>query len=38
VPFGVLPEDRVAAQAPFRRPERDALYGFRPEVWWRAPD
>jgi len=36
IPFGVLPEDRVAWRAPFRRPERDPLYGFRPEVWWRA--
>ncbi len=38
VPFGHLPGDRVAAAAALRRPERSALYGFRPEVWWVAPD
>ncbi len=39
VPFGTLPEDRVAAAPMLRRPERAALYGFRSEVWWveRAP-
>ena len=30
-------EDRIAARAGFRRPDRDPLYGFRPEVWWKAP-
>jgi peptide/nickel transport system substrate-binding protein len=37
VPFGVLAGDRVAAQATLRRPPRDALYGYRPEVWWHEP-
>ena len=36
VPFGVLPEDRVAARARFAKPEGSPVYGFRPEVWWRA--
>jgi peptide/nickel transport system substrate-binding protein len=34
IPFGYLPTDRVAAQAGYARPDRDPLYGFRPEVWW----
>ncbi|GMG84115.1 extracellular solute-binding protein [Paralimibaculum aggregatum] len=38
VPFGHLPEDRVAAQAGYARPERAPLYGFRPEVWWWQPE
>jgi len=37
VPFGVLAEDRIAAGTAYRRPERGTLYGFRPEVWWQAP-
>ncbi|MGF1444857.1 MAG: extracellular solute-binding protein [Pikeienuella sp.] len=35
VPFGVLAQDRIAASADLRRPDRDPLYGFRSEVWWR---
>ena len=38
VPFGTLAEDRIAASAAMRRPDASALYGFRPEVWWHAPD
>ncbi|HSF94906.1 MAG TPA: extracellular solute-binding protein [Thermohalobaculum sp.] len=34
IPFGYLPTDRVAWQSGYRRPERGALYGWRPEVWW----
>jgi len=36
VPFGTLPADRVAWLKGFERPDKPALYGFRPEVWWRA--
>jgi peptide/nickel transport system substrate-binding protein len=37
VPFGFLPADRVAWRRGHARPERPALYGYRPEVWWREP-
>ena len=36
IPFGYLPADRIAWQKGYARPERDALYGWRPEVWWKA--
>ncbi len=35
IPFGYLPTDRIAWQAGYGKPEKDPLYGFRPEVWWR---
>lgn len=35
IPFGYLPTDRVAWQAGFAKPDRDPLYGYRPEVWWK---
>ncbi len=35
IPFGYLPADRIAWQKGFAKPERDPLYGFRPEVWWK---
>jgi peptide/nickel transport system substrate-binding protein len=35
IPFGYLPSDRVAWQKGYVKPERDPLYGFRPEVWWK---
>jgi len=35
IPFGYLPTDRIAWQKEFAKPDRDALYGWRPEVWWR---
>ena len=38
IPFGYLPTDRVAWQRGYKRPERDALYGWRPEVWWKAAE
>jgi peptide/nickel transport system substrate-binding protein len=38
IPFGYLPTDRVAWQKGYARPERDALYGWRPEVWWKAAE
>ncbi|MEM9146568.1 MAG: extracellular solute-binding protein [Pseudomonadota bacterium] len=38
IPFGHIPEDRVAALASMKRPSRSALYGFRPETWWAEPD
>lgn len=38
VPFGTLEADRVAHLEGLGRPERAALYGHRPEVWWVAPD
>ena len=38
IPFGYLPTDRVAWQKDYARPERDALYGWRPEVWWKAAE
>jgi len=38
IPFGYLPTDRVAWQRGYARPERDALYGWRPEVWWKAAE
>ncbi len=34
IPFGYLPTDRIAWQKGFAKPDRDALYGWRPEVWW----
>jgi peptide/nickel transport system substrate-binding protein len=34
IPFGYLPVDRIAWQKGYARPARDALYGWRPEVWW----
>jgi peptide/nickel transport system substrate-binding protein len=34
IPFGYLPTDRIAWQRGYARPERGALYGWRPEVWW----
>ncbi len=37
IPFGYLSQDRVAAAAGLARPDRPALYGFRPEVWWAEP-
>jgi peptide/nickel transport system substrate-binding protein len=38
IPFGHLPTDRVAWQKGYARPERDALYGWRPEVWWKVAE
>jgi peptide/nickel transport system substrate-binding protein len=38
IPFGYLPTDRVAWQKGYARPERGALYGWRPEVWWKAAE
>ena len=38
IPFGYLPTDRVAWQKGYARPERDALYGWRPEVWWKVAE
>jgi peptide/nickel transport system substrate-binding protein len=38
IPFGYLPTDRVAWQASYAKPDRDALYGWRPEVWWKVPE
>jgi len=35
IPFGYLPADRIAWQSGYSKPERDALYGWRPEVWWK---
>ncbi|HUF55928.1 MAG TPA: extracellular solute-binding protein [Thermohalobaculum sp.] len=35
IPLGVLPTDRVAWKKGFAKPEQDALYGWRPEVWWK---
>lgn len=35
IPFGYLPADRIAWQRGYAKPERDALYGWRPEVWWK---
>ena len=37
IPFGYLPSDRIAWQRGYARPERGALYGWRPEVWWWQP-
>jgi peptide/nickel transport system substrate-binding protein len=34
IPFGYLPTDRIAWQKGYARPQRGALYGWRPEVWW----
>ena len=34
IPLWSEPADRVAWWRPLAKPERDALYGFRPEVWW----
>jgi len=36
IPFGYLPTDRIAWRKGFARPGPDALYGWRPEVWWWA--
>jgi peptide/nickel transport system substrate-binding protein len=38
IPFGALPTDRVAWQKGYDKPERDALYGWRPDVWWKAAE
>ncbi len=38
IPFGYLPTDRVAWQNGYAKPERDALYGWRPEVWWKEAE
>jgi peptide/nickel transport system substrate-binding protein len=38
IPFGYLPTDRAAWQAGYAKPNRDALYGWRPEVWWKVPE
>ena len=38
IPFGYLPADRISWQKGYARPERDALYGWRPEVWWKAAE
>ncbi len=35
IPFGYLRTDRIAWQAGYGKPEKDPLYGFRPEVWWK---
>ena len=35
IPFGYLTEDRFAWWSDFRKPDRAALYGYRPDVWWR---
>jgi peptide/nickel transport system substrate-binding protein len=42
IPFGVLPQDRIAWRAGLGRPERDSLYGWwgwwaGPAAWWREP-
>jgi len=36
IPFGDLAADRIAWQAGYAKPDRDPLYGWRPEVWWKA--
>jgi peptide/nickel transport system substrate-binding protein len=38
IPFGYLPTDRIAWQKGYAKPERDSLYGWRPEVWWKVPE
>jgi peptide/nickel transport system substrate-binding protein len=38
IPFGYLPTDRIAWQKGYAKPESDSLYGWRPEVWWKAPE
>jgi peptide/nickel transport system substrate-binding protein len=38
IPFGYLPTDRVAWQKGYAKPQRDALYGWRPEVWWKTAE
>lgn len=35
IPFGYLASDRLAHGAALKKPARDALYGHRPDVWWR---
>jgi peptide/nickel transport system substrate-binding protein len=42
IPFGVLPEDRIAWRQGLGRPEKTSLYGWwgwwaGPAVWWRQP-
>lgn len=36
IPFGYLPAHRVAWWTRIDKPADAALYGFRPDVWWRA--
>jgi peptide/nickel transport system substrate-binding protein len=38
IPFGYLPTDRVAWQSGYAKPAQDALYGWRPEVWWKVAE
>jgi len=38
IPFWYEPVDRFAWWKPLAKPERSALYGYRPEVWWRNPE
>lgn len=38
IPFWYEPVDRFAWWKPLGKPERDALYGYRPEVWWRGKE
>jgi len=38
IPFGYLPTDRIAFWNGYAKPERDALYGWRPEVWWKETE
>ena len=36
IPFGYLPTDRIAWRKGFAKPDAAPVYGWRPEVWWRA--
>ena len=38
IPFGYLPTDRIAWQKGYAKPERDSLYGWRPDVWWKVSE
>lgn len=37
VPLWWEPTDKLAWRKGLSRPAKDPLYGYRPEVWWRAP-
>lgn len=38
IPFGALPNDRIAWQRGFVKPATAPVYGWRPEVWWRETE